>query len=156
MKPGEVAQIEFIKTCLRNGLQRKAIMGKFGKKWEDISRTTFDRRLKAASQAMQKEVSAIKKGTRNIIDKEIEARKEKIMGALERQEVLTAIARGEIPLQKPMVCDGLIQKIEVVPDWMDRKNAIAELNKMDGAYAPSKAETTILKGWDEFTLEKKA
>lgn len=67
-----------------------------------------------------------------------------IMTVAERMEVLSKIARGEIPLKKPMVCDGLIHEIDVVPDWMDRKNAIAELNKMDGSYAPAKQDVNIL------------
>ena len=63
----------------------------------------------------------------------------------ERMQILTQIARGEIPLYKPMVCDGVIENVPVVPDWMDRKNAIAELNKMDGSYAPTKATINVNK-----------
>lgn len=58
----------------------------------------------------------------------------------ERMVILTKIARGEIPLTKPMVCDGVIEMVPVIPDWMDRNKAIAELNKMDGSYAPTKVE----------------
>lgn len=68
---------------------------------------------------------------------------EEVMTVAERMKVLSKIARGEIPLIKPMSCDGVIQEIEMVPDWMDRKNAIAELNKMDGSYAPTKQDLTI-------------
>lgn len=60
----------------------------------------------------------------------------------ERMEILTQIMRGQIPLKKPMVCDGVIEEIDVVPDWMDRKNAIAELNKMTGDYSPIKTDIT--------------
>lgn len=67
------------------------------------------------------------------------------MGVEERKEVLSQIARGEIPLKKPMVCDGDIVEVPVVPDWMDRRNAIAELNKMDGSYAAIKQNIKINK-----------
>lgn len=65
-----------------------------------------------------------------------------IASVAERKGILTKIARGEIPLTKPMVCNGKIELVDVVPDYMDRKNAIAELNKMDGDYAPSKLDIT--------------
>lgn len=73
---------------------------------------------------------------------EKEAINEAVMSRTERQQVLTQIARGQIPLKKAMVVDGQIEYIEVIADWMDRKSAIAELNKMDGEYAPEKRELT--------------
>lgn len=71
-----------------------------------------------------------------------QALKKSILDKHERMEILTQIARGEIPLNKHIVCDGIIQEVEVVPAWMDRKAAIAELNKMDGEYAPIKKDIT--------------
>ena len=142
-KASEVSQIEFIKSCIRSGLKRKAILGKFGKKWESVSRTTFDRRLKQATDSMQAEFKEIDKRTEDGIAKEVEARKSKILTSIERQEILTQIALGQIPLKKAMVCDGIIQEVDVVPDWMDRKNAISELNKMDGSYASEKHEHKV-------------
>ena len=68
--------------------------------------------------------------------------KRDIMQRGERMETLTMIARGKVPLKKPMVVDKEIVLIDVVPDYMDRKNAIAELNKMDGSYAPANANIT--------------
>lgn len=91
-----------------------------------------------------KEWAKIKKQAQNeaIHSAEKEAIIEAVMSRSERQEVLTRIARGEVPLKKAVVVDGEIEYIEVVPDWMDRKNAIAELNKMDGEYAPTRSELT--------------
>ena len=60
----------------------------------------------------------------------------------EIQEILTQIAKGEIPLVKHIVCDGVIQEVDVVPAWADRRAAIAELNKMEGDYAPVKKDIT--------------
>jgi len=53
-----------------------------------------------------------------------------------------------MPLTKPMVVNGDLQLIPVVPDWMDRRNAIAELNKMEGDYAPTKIAQTNKDGDD--------
>lgn len=68
-----------------------------------------------------------------------------IMSRAERMQTLTDIARGKIQLQKPMVCDGQIELIDVVPAWSDRRDAIAELNKMDGEYSAIKKEIKINK-----------
>jgi len=65
-----------------------------------------------------------------------------IATATERMQILTKIMRGEIPLIKPMVVDKQLVDIEVVPDYSDRRAAIAELNKMDGSYAPAKQDIT--------------
>lgn len=91
---------------------------------------------------MQTELQAIQTRTEESIAREVEARTAKILTQIERQEILTQIALGQIPLKKPMVCDGKIELIDVVPDWMDRKSAIAELNRMDGSYAAAKTDIT--------------
>jgi len=128
------AQIEFIKKCLRKGEKRAIILGKFGKKWTKVSTTTFGRRMDTAKSEVRAEQEAIKEGVKESIKKDIEDRKIEILNAIQRQEILSQIARGEIPLKKPMVVDKEIREIDVVPDWNDRKAAIAELNNMDGAY----------------------
>ena len=66
-----------------------------------------------------------------------------IATATERMQILTKIMRGEIPLIKPMVVDKQLVDIEVVPDYSDRRAAIAELNKMAGDYAPAKQEIKL-------------
>jgi len=141
-------QVEFILNLLRNGGKRKDIMSKFGKKWQKSSSRTFDRRLKRAEEAMGRELKEIKEKSEQLVAEEIEARKIDIMDAIERKSILTQIARGQLPLQKAMVVDRMVEYIEVVPDWMDRKNAIAELNKMDGDYAPTKVAQTTAAGDD--------
>ena len=77
-----------------------------------------------------------------IVEAENERLKTAIIDKHKRMEILSKIALGEIQLQKALVLDKEIKYIEVIPDWMDRKNAIAELNKMDGSYAPIKNEHT--------------
>lgn len=141
-KVGEVEHVEFVKDCLRKGLSRKIILSKFGKKWANLSSKTVDRRIRVATEQMQSEIKQIEDKTQESINKEIESRKSKILTVIERMEILTEIARGGIPLYKPMVCNGIIEHVPVCPNWMDRKNAIAELNKMEGEYAPTKADIT--------------
>jgi len=62
-----------------------------------------------------------------------------ILSKIERQKILTQIALGEIPLVKYIVCDKMIEQVEIVPNWADRKNAIDLLNKMDGTYVQSES-----------------
>jgi len=141
-------QVEFITNGLRNGLERKEILQRFTETYKNKSIKTFDNRLKVAREQMKGEIKDIEARTELSITNEVEARKLRIMSVAERIDILTKIAFGEIPLTKPMVCDGVIQLVPVVPDWTDRRGAIAELNKMDGSYAPIKQAQTNIEGLD--------
>lgn len=59
----------------------------------------------------------------------------------ERMEILTLIARGQMLWEKPAT--GSTPGCDLKPDFGERRQAIAELNKMDGAYheAAPKQET---------------
>jgi 5-methylcytosine-specific restriction endonuclease McrBC GTP-binding regulatory subunit McrB len=140
MKSDQLKEIEFIKSLLRKGSDRKAILQQFAKVYKNRSTKTIDNRLKIARTQMQSEIKQIEKRTEKIVKKEIKARKLQIMTSAERIDVLTKIAKGQIPLKKPMVVKDEIIMVPIVPDWNDRKNAIAELNKMDGSYAPIKQQ----------------
>ncbi len=145
MKPNESAQIEFIKDCLRKGMQRKDIFAKFGNKWQKVASRTFDSRLKIAKDSIQQEIKEIKTQTKAIVQKEVNARKAKILTVFEKQEILTKIARGSIRLKKAMVVNKMIEFVVCVPDYRDRNMAIQELNKMHGDYAPERKHVTINK-----------
>ena len=147
-KVANVTHVEFIKSCLRKGEQRGDILAKFVKKWQNVSIRTFDRRLKEAENDMQTEISAINDKAYKNIEKIADELSCQILSTLERQVILSKIARGEIMLTKPMVVDKAVELIPVVPDWMDRKNAISELNKMDGSYVPVKIAQTDKDGND--------
>lgn len=67
-----------------------------------------------------------------------------VMSKLDRQLFLTKIIKGEVKIKKPFVIAGKIKEHPVLPDAMDRLKAIAELNKMDGDYAPTKINANIL------------
>lgn len=147
-KSNEATQIDFIVDLLRNGNQRKDILAKFGKKWQSASQRTFDRRLKAAESIMQGELKEINQRTEENIAKEVESRTTRILTALERQEILAQIALGELEIEQEVATATGVKIVKNKPDFNDRKAAIAELNKMDGSYAPAKTETTLKLGKD--------
>jgi len=141
MKADQHIQIEFIKDCLRKGEERKDILPKFTKIYRKQEKT-FNNRLKEARIAIQSEQQRIQQEAEKGIQKDIEARKTKIMTSIERQEFLTEVIKGnEIPVQQ-LLSNGKIAKGMIVPDLSDRIKAIAELNKMGGDYAPQKTDIT--------------
>lgn len=134
--------INEILSDLDFGIERADCLSKFVEKWQ-VSTRTFDRYW---SEALSR-FAALNLRAQNVLEQEYingkkEALKKAILTKHERMEILTQIAKGEIPLVKHIVCDGVIQEVDVVPAWADRKAAIAELNKMDGEYAPIKKDIT--------------
>ncbi len=134
-KPNKENIVTEILLMLESGTVRHACLAKVAKKWQ-ISVRTFDRHWKTANEKHAETQSAIQNSIASI---SAEVFREnftgRILTKLERQEILTQIALGEIKLTKYIVADGFIEERDVVPSWSDRKAAIAELNKMDGAYA---------------------
>lgn len=145
-KPTKQVVIDEIVAEIEQGRERGNLLATIGKKWQ-LSQRTFDRYWKTANQQHTERQQALKKELEALdTQMALEARKKAILTAEERKEILTKIAKGEIPLNKPMVVDGQIELVEVVPDWSDRRAAIAELNKMDGEYAPTKVAPTTPDG----------
>ena len=142
---GQSAHIEFIKDFLRKGENRKSILSKFVQKWPNLSTKTFDRRLDAARSSYEAELATISEQTNTSIANEVESRKMKILSSLERQEILTKIALGELEVEQLLVAKDGIKKVKVKPTHADIKSAVAELNKMGGDYAPAKQNITINK-----------
>jgi len=70
-----------------------------------------------------------------------------IMTSVERMEFLTKMAKGEVKVKQPFVIGGKIMEYPSEPSFSERRAAIAELNKMDGSYAPmqTKADITLNK-----------
>jgi len=134
--------INEILSDLDFGVARADCLSKFVEKWQ-VSTRTFDRYW---SEALVR-FNALNVKAKNALEEEYvagkkEALKKAILTKHERMEILTQIAKGEIPLVKHIVFDGAIQEVDVVPAWADRKAAIAELNKMDGEYAPIRKDIT--------------
>lgn len=135
--------IDAIIKGIEQGKSRAQLLGTIGKKWE-ISRTTFDRHWKTANEQHVIKRDSIKEQLVKVdIEAAIEARKKAIMTADERKEYLTKIINGEAKVKKPFVVSGKIMEYPAEPDASDRIRAIAELNKMDGEYAPEKREIKI-------------
>ena len=149
VKPSETSQIEFIKDCLRKGQLPKDVLSEFGKKWRNVSKRTFERRLKVAVLAVTEEQRSIQAQAEGNVAKKVEALESKIMTAIERKQYLTKIISGEVEIpyteikwdanQKKFVT---IKFVELAPHTA-RISAIAELNKMDGDYAPIKQDLKI-------------
>lgn len=135
------AYISFITDHLKKGtVTRKALLSKFGKKWQ-VSDRTFDRAWKIAIKEFTEYQNKLQQQKDAIsIELEKEAFKQGIIDKNKRMEILSQIALGNIPLKKPIVVDKIIESIDVVPDYADRRAAIAELNKMDGSYSPTQIQ----------------
>lgn len=83
-----------------------------------------------------------------VIDKLSNLEVKKVLSVIERKHILSEIATGEVKIKKFIVCDGIIEERDAVPDSTDRKNAIAEFNKMEGAYTPINVANTDKSGKD--------
>ena len=105
--------------------------------------STFKRYWKEANSRYQGIDKEAQKEIAHLIAEGIKQQtKSRILDKYERMEILSQIARGEILVSKPMVCDGVIEHPAVEPDWQSRKAAINELNKMDGSHEPTRKDIT--------------
>jgi hypothetical protein len=64
-----------------------------------------------------------------------------IAGRDERMEILTLIARAQIVWEKPATAST--PSCDLKPDFGERRQAIAELNKMDCAYQDATTQTEM-------------
>jgi len=133
-KTDKESAIKSILSDLKKGIDKKSILQKLANNYKNSTKTFYN--YFEAAEIKHKEFLAIANPI--IQAKEIEAMAtvaaSGILSKIERQRILTDIALGKILLVKYIVADGCIQERDIVPTWQDRKNAIAELNKMDGAY----------------------
>ena len=135
-KPDKQILIDAIIKGIEQGKDRGKLLATIAKKWQ-ISNRTFDRHWKTANEQHLVKQQAIKEKLTAIdTAAAIEARKKAIMTADERKELLTKLITGEIKAKRPFVIGGKIMEYPEEPTHRDRISAIAELNKMDGAYAP--------------------
>lgn len=118
-------------------------------KWH-LPKRTFDRywadariRFSTLSEATQIAFEALR------LEGKKEALKKAILTKHERMELLTKLATGEIPTWREVITDAGIQKLEYY-SGAEAKAAIAEINKMDGEYAPIKKDITS--GGEKITI----
>lgn len=125
-------------------------------KWR-LSKSTFNRYWKTAQEQHKAKQDAIKKELADI-DKQnaINARKKAIMTADDRKVFLSAL------INKPLKIMKVGGSTQMVHEYLDKNGnqateilgyehklkAIAELNKMEGDYSPTKVAQTDTKGND--------
>lgn len=145
MKPDKQILIDAIIKGIEQGKDRGKLLATIAKKWQ-ISNRTFDRHWKTAQEQHIDRQQALKERLTKVDEQAaIEARKKAIMTADERKEYLTKLVNGEIKAKRPFVIGGKIMEYPEEPTHSDRIKAIAELNKMDGDYAPVKSTVTLTK-----------
>jgi hypothetical protein len=144
MKANEYEQVEFIKKYLRDGLKRAPILVKFRKRWGKCSENTFDRRLAIAEKQLQAEIAKIQETAIDSIKEQANDLISVIMPVIERQAILSEIARGRRTVQQVIVTKFGVETIDQFPSHTDIKNAISELNKMDGGYSPVKVDHNVI------------
>jgi hypothetical protein len=154
MKPKQELLIHHILSEMDWDTEREEVLANVQEKWQTPTRT-FDRYWKIAKDRFdgkQTEVSLARNLVRSqsiaeakhlaILEVETSRARAKIMDKFERMEILSQIARAEINLVKEVLSIQGVEMLNVKPDYNDRKAAIAELNKMDGDYAPIKKDLT--------------
>lgn len=147
-------------TEIDYGVGREAVLATIGKKWQ-IPLRTFDRYWAIARKEADAEAQRLKEARYNALHKaEMKRVTAGIMAKEERMLILSQIARAELQLPREVLSADGIQTLNVVPDYTERKAAIAELNKMDGEYAPIKKENkhsgdlTIKQDLSQFSTEE--
>jgi hypothetical protein len=93
------------------------------KKYADLIAEQRDNLKKVVEEAQKEKVAEIAQ--------------KRIMSAAERMEWLTKLVDGTIKAKRPFVVGGKIMEYPEEPSHSDRVKALAELNKMDGSYAPT-------------------
>jgi hypothetical protein len=142
MGPNKEIVIKEILQEMDFGTERAVCLSQVVEKWR-VSSRTFDRywseahsRFKAANEKDEKVFDDVR------VQMKAEALKAKILGKIERMEILSSIADGSLTFQKEVPSKFGPQVITATPDYSDRRAALAELNKMDGEYAPIRKDIT--------------
>jgi hypothetical protein len=145
-----VKVVEEIILHIEKGLTYNKTMRKIVSKYQFTDRT-FCRHWKNAFEIhtqRQSERKAL------LTETEVETRKYHIISAAERKEYLTKVILGEmeITLKRPF-WNPEQKKMQMIPvtnpaDERTRLSAIAELNRMEGSYAPTKVANTDSEGND--------
>jgi hypothetical protein len=133
--------LEFIRLVANGETQSNAYKLSVGKK--GVSRQVSEVK---GSQLAKKYANLIAEQRDNLKKVVEEAQKDKvaeiaqmnILTSAQRMEILSNIAQGKLKVKKPFVIGGKVLEYPSEPDHTDIKNAIAELNKMQGDYAPTK------------------
>lgn len=139
-------QIEFCKLISLGKSGTKAYAAAFKSKSPTTNKVNASKLLKRAEIAS--EVNRLKELNREIVKNANQKAADKvsefeIATVAERMDILTKICRGDIVQVITRTVEGVSVEYQETPSFTDRKNAIAELNKMDGSYTPVKNEVKI-------------
>lgn len=135
-------QIEIIADELLNGTPRAVMLERYGNDW-NLKKASIDNIIAAAKEyntARLGEINATKEAELNEKGKELA---NGILTALERQKMLSDIAKGDVSYQKEIMTREGPQTVTELPSFKDRVAAIKTLNEMDGSNAPIKSETKV-------------
>jgi len=139
--PNKEKIVEDILAELDFGAERQECLDMVVEKWR-VSSRTFDRYWLEASTRLQARHERTQKALDEVyIEGKKEALKKAILSKHERQELLTKLATGEILSWRETATEAGIQKLYYY-SAAEVKQHIAELNKMDGDYAPTKKDIT--------------
>jgi hypothetical protein len=140
--PNREAQINWILNKLQQGKKRiefkDEYIAKFG-----TSAPMMDKNIAHAKDRIDSEKAMFAKKLEQSIEKRVDEITGKILSQTEIMITLSKIISGEVLYTKPMVVDGQVVEVPVAPDYQDRKNAAAELNKMRGDYEAAKMKVEL-------------
>jgi hypothetical protein len=137
---------EFIRLIVNGETQSNAYKLSVGKKGvsKQVSEVKGSQLAKKYAKLIAEQRDNLKKVVEEAQkDKVAEIAQMNILTSAQRMEILSNIAQGKLKVKKPFVIGGKVLEYPSEPDHTDIKNAIAELNKMQGDYAPTKQETTL-------------
>jgi hypothetical protein len=132
---------EFIRLVANGETQSNAYKLSIGKKGvsKQVSEVKGSQLAKKYANLIAEQRDNLKKVVEEAQkDKVAEIAQMNILTSAQRMEILSNIAQGKLKVKKPFVIGGKVLEYPSEPDHTDIKNAIAELNKMQGDYAPTK------------------
>jgi hypothetical protein len=141
-KPNVKQQVEWLKQMILAGEETKVINKGFLEKWPDCTQRQYEARIIRVNREMRAFQNAITEKVNEYVNLELSTHVRRILSVVERKEILTQIALGQLTITKPINVAGKAEYVQCEPDYTDRIKAIAELNRIDGSYQPIRADIT--------------
>jgi len=166
LKVNKQVLIDFIISCLEKGDKRSAILAKVGEEWQEkVSERTFDRALKTANEQQKERLEKARKAAdAAYIENNVNAVKTVLKSKIEKQaelqneiNLIDKQINGEVEftfvvgnkVNKSHNGDVFMLPVQIQNELRARKlQYYAELNKMNGDYAPTKVANTDKDGND--------
>lgn len=166
LKVNKQVLIDFIISCLEKGDKRRTILAKVGDEWQEkVSERTFDRALKTANEQQKERLEKASKAADEVyIETKAEAVKTVLKSKIEKQaelqneiNLIDKQINGEVEftfvvgnkVNKSHNGDVFMLPVQIQNELRARKlQYYAELNKMNGDYAPTKVANTDKDGND--------